>query len=324
MEWQEITVVTVPKAVEAVAEYFYRIGSGGVVIEDPELLQIKINEGKWDAFELPEEALQRTSPVVKGYLPVNNNLPNKLEQLKLGIEEIMARLGESPREISMVKVQEEDWANSWKAYFKPLKLGSKVVIKPSWEDYQATAEEIVLEMDPGMAFGAGTHATTAMSAVFLEKYLQSGFSVIDVGTGTGILAMIAASLGAQEVLALDYDDVAVKVAEDNIKQNGLDSLVTVKQNDLLSGIGIKAEMIVANIVAKTIIKLAIQAKSRLKSGGFFLVSGIITDRREEVFTALQGAGYDFLEEQIQEEWVAQVWRLRKCRDVSVLCSSREY
>ncbi|MGI6144680.1 MAG: 50S ribosomal protein L11 methyltransferase [Clostridia bacterium] len=309
MEWQEITVITVSEAVEAVAECFYQVGSGGVVIEDPELLKTKISEGNWDAFELPEERLYQSSPVVKGYLPINDSLPQKLEQLKLGIEEIMARLGEKNSEIRLAIVQEEDWANSWKVYFKPIKLGSRIVIKPTWEDYQAGEDEIVLEMDPGMAFGCGTHATTAMSALLLEKFLHPGFKVIDVGTGTGILAMIAASLGAEEVLALDYDEVAVKVAQENIQQNGLAHLITVKKNNLLVGVEQKVELIVANIVAATIIKLALQAKERLNQGGFFLVSGIIKERREEVFTALQEIGFVLREEKTQEDWVAQVWQL---------------
>lgn len=309
MEWQEITVITVSEAVEAVAECFYQVGSGGVVIEDPELLKTKISEGNWDAFELPEERLYQSSPVVKGYLPINDSLPQKLEQLKLGIEEIMARLGEKNSEIRLAIVQEEDWANSWKVYFKPIKLGSRIVIKPTWEDYQAGEDEIVLEMDPGMAFGCGTHATTTMSALLLEKFLHPGFKVIDVGTGTGILAMIAASLGAEEVLALDYDEVAVKVAQENIQQNGLAHLITVKKNNLLVGVEQKVELIVANIVAATIIKLALQAKERLNQGGFFLVSGIIKERREEVFTALQEIGFVLREEKTQEDWVAQVWQL---------------
>ena len=311
MEWQEITVITVPDAVEAVADCFYRLGSGGVVIEDPALLKTRINEGKWDAFALPAEMLQRSFPVVKGYLPVNEELPAKLEELKNGVEEILARLGkEAPGVVKFSILQEEDWANSWKAYFKPLKLGNKVVIKPSWESYDAGEGEIVLEMDPGMAFGTGTHITTAMCAAFLEKYLQPGDRVYDVGTGTGILAMMAASLGAQSVLALDYDQVAVRVAGENIAHNRLEQLVTVKQNDLLAGVEGKADFIVANIIADIILKLLPQVQARLRSGGLFLASGIIEERRAEVRQVAQAAGFELLEERSKDEWVAQVWRLK--------------
>lgn len=309
MEWQEITVITIPEALEAVAECFYQAGSGGVVIEDPELLKTRINEGRWDAFELPEEMLQRSYPVVKGYLPVNEVLPAKLEELKIGIAEVMARLCKEPGEIILARVNEEDWANSWKAYFKPLKLGQKIVIKPSWETYQVNEGEIVLEMDPGMAFGTGTHITTAMCAAFVEKYLQPGMSVYDVGTGTGILAMMAASLGAAEVLALDYDHVAVRVAGENIAHNGLQRVVQVRQNDLLAGVDAGADLIVANIIADIIIKLLPQVKTRLNPNGVFLASGIIEERREEVVKTAQAAGFILVDEQIKDEWVAQVWQL---------------
>lgn len=311
MEWQEIAVTALPEAVEAVAQCFYELGSGGVVIEDPTLIKARINEGKWDAFELSEEMLQRPYPVVKGYLPVNADLPAKLEELKDCLEEILSRLGEeSPGAVQFSILQEEDWANSWKVYFKPLKLGKKVVIKPTWEDYQAQEGELILEMDPGMAFGTGTHITTSMCAAFLEKYLQPEDRVYDVGTGTGILAMMAALLGAQSVLALDYDQVAVKVASENVVHNGLEKVVTVQQNDLLSGIAGKADIIVANIIADIILRLIPQVQVRLKQGGIFLASGIIEERRAEVIEAAQGAGFTLLDEQIKDEWVAQVWQLR--------------
>jgi ribosomal protein L11 methyltransferase len=311
MEWQEIAVTALPEAVEAVAQCFYELGSGGVVIEDPTLLKARINEGKWDAFELSEEMLQRPYPVVKGYLPVNADLPAKLEELKDCLEEILSRLGEeSPGAVQFSILQEEDWANSWKVYFKPLKLGKKVVIKPTWEDYQAQEGELILEMDPGMAFGTGTHITTSMCAAFLEKYLQPEDRVYDVGTGTGILAMMAALLGAQSVLALDYDQVAVKVASENVVHNGLEKVVTVQQNDLLSGIAGKADIIVANIIADIILRLIPQVQVRLKQGGIFLASGIIEERRAEVIEAANRAGFTLLDEQIKDEWVAQVWQLR--------------
>jgi ribosomal protein L11 methyltransferase len=311
MEWQEIAVTALPEAVEAVAQCFYELGSGGVVIEDPTLLKTRINEGKWDAFEISEEVLQRPYPVVKGYLPVNAELPAKLEELKNCLEEILSRLGqEAPGAVQLSILQEEDWANSWKVYFKPLKLGKKVVIKPTWEDYQAQEGELILEMDPGMAFGTGTHITTSMCAAFLEKYLQPGDGVYDVGTGTGILAMMAALLGAESVLALDYDQVAVKVASENVAHNGLEKVITVKQNDLLSGITGKADFIVANIIADIILRLLPQVQVRLKQGGIFLASGIIEERRAEVIEAAKGAGFTLLDEQIKDEWVAQVWQLR--------------
>ncbi|HHZ17591.1 MAG TPA: 50S ribosomal protein L11 methyltransferase [Clostridia bacterium] len=311
MKWQEIAVVALPETVEAVAECFYELGSGGVVIEDPALIKTKIEEGQWDAFELPEEILEQNFPVVKGYLPVNEELPGKLEELKNGLEAILARLGKkAPGGVKLAILDEEDWANSWKAFFKPLKLGSRIVIKPSWESYQAREGEQVIELDPGMAFGTGTHITTAMSAALLEKYLRMGDVVYDVGTGTGILAMMAATLGAHSVLALDYDQVAVEVARENIVQNGLEKIITVRQSDLLAGVEGKADLIIANIVADVILRLIPQAWVHLKEGGVFLTAGIIKERKAEVAAIAEANGLTLLEEQCQEEWVGQVWKFK--------------
>lgn len=312
MEWQEICVKTDPEAVEAVANVFYSLGSGGVVIEDPSELQRMAQSGQWDAFELPEESLTMTHPLVKGYLPFNEELPRKLEELTTELAEIMTRLGKEPCALTIKLVQEEDWANSWKVYFKPLKIGARLVVRPTWEEYQAEPDDLVVVLDPGMAFGTGSHATTTMCAHFLEEHLRPGARVIDVGTGSGILAMSAVLLGADEVLALDYDAVAVKVATENIVLNDLQNKITIRQNDLLTGVELKADFIVANIIADIIIRLLPQVKERLLPDGLFVSSGIIGDRRDDVVGVAEGLGFILLEEQIQEDWVAQVWQLRMC------------
>jgi len=312
MEWQEICVKTEPEAVEAVADVFYRLGSGGVVIEDPAELRRMASSGKWDAFELSEESLNRTHPLVKGYLPFNKELPGKLEALETELAEIMTRLGQEPYSWTSTLVNEEDWANSWKAYFKPLRISRRLVVRPTWEEYQQEEDDLVVVLDPGMAFGTGSHATTSMCAGFLEKYLQPWDQVIDVGTGSGILAMSAALLGASKVLALDYDAVAVKVAAENIAQNNLEEKITLRQNDLLAGVDYRAHFIVANIIASIIVRLLPQVKEHLLPEGYFVASGIISDRREEVVSAAVGLGFVLIEEQVQEDWVAQVWQMGKC------------
>lgn len=308
MDWLEITVVTEKEAVEAVADLFFCLGSGGVIIEDPEELQRVANSGEWDAFELPEESLQMTRPQVKGYLPCNEELPQKIEELTNELTEIMFRIGQEPCEILSKTVQKEDWANSWKAYFKPLKLGDRLVVRPSWEEYQAKEGELIIALDPGMAFGTGSHATTSMCCGFLEKYLRKGQKVLDVGTGSGILAMASALLGASEVLALDYDPVAVKVATENVQINNLEDKITVRKNDLLQGVTEKADLIVANIIADIIIRLFPQVGDNLLAGGFFVTSGVIEERRQDVMQAAAASGFELVEEKCQNGWVAQVWK----------------
>lgn len=312
MKWQEISITTSPEAIEAISELFYRLGSGGVVIEDPDLLKQRANSGLWDAFELPEEALAAERPVVKGYLPINHDLPHRLEELQAGAAEIMARLDQTECEMNLSELDEEDWANSWKAYFKPLKMGTQIVIKPTWESYTAQGKEHIIEMDPGMAFGTGSHSTTLMCAEFLEKYLKAGDHVIDVGTGTGILSMCAAFLGAQNVLALDYDAVAVRTARENISNNHLEKIIKVQQNDLLQGIEKKAHVITANIIADIIIRLFPQVKNCLEPAGILITSGVIGERKEDVEEAANLHDFALIEERIEKDWVAQVWKMREC------------
>ncbi len=312
MDWQEIKVTAEPEAIEAVSDVFYQLGSGGVVIEDPELLKKMASSGLWDACELSPDSFCQACPVVKGYFPMNEKLPAKIEELKREITEIAARLGQKPGELTVAVVREEDWANSWKAYFKPVHIGRHFVIRPTWEPYCARKGDIVIDLDPGMAFGTGNHVTTVMCAGFLEKYCRPGFQVFDVGCGTGILAMFAARLGAAPVLALDFDPVAVKVAQENIRLNRLQEHIRVRQNDLLTGVEGKADLIAANIIADIIIRLFPQVKQRLQPGGVFIASGIIGGRKADVAQAAGQLGFILAAEDEREDWVAQVWKLKGC------------
>lgn len=312
MEWQEVSVRTVYEALEAVSDLFYELGSGGVVIEDPQLLRNMSQSGLWDTFELPAEMFNKHLPVVKGYLPINENLKSKLEELKYGLQEITNRLENASWDISLLTLAEEDWAHSWKAYFKPSKVGNKIVIKPSWETFTPQEGELILELDPGMAFGTGNHATTSMCVKLLEKYLQPGMEVIDVGTGTGILAMSAATLGAEKVLALDFDEVAVRVARENTIRNGLEKKIILAQNDLLHGRTEKVQLVVANIIADVIIRLLPQVETRLDPKGYFIASGIISERKNDVCEAALKLGFSLVEEKEEDDWVAQVWQIKGC------------
>lgn len=312
MNWQEVSVKTTPEAIEAVSDFFCLLGSGGVIIEDPDDLRRMAQSGQWDAFEFPEERVKRTDPVIKGYLPVNTELPGKLEELQAGLAEIASRLGQASYQTNAVTVCDEDWANSWKAYFKPVKISDRLVIRPTWEPYTAGEGEIVLDLDPGMAFGTGSHVTTVMCVRLLEKYIRPGHSVIDVGTGTGILAMGAACLGAGEVLAVDNDPVAVKAARENIELNHLADKVRVETNDLLRGLDLSADLITANIIADIIIKLLPQAKAGLSSDGILIASGIIAGRKNDVATVARAWGFVLEEEREEEGWVAQVWKMKEC------------
>ncbi|MDD4334813.1 MAG: 50S ribosomal protein L11 methyltransferase, partial [Desulfotomaculaceae bacterium] len=198
----------------------------------------------------------------------------------------------------------EDWAGAWKKYYKPVRVGRRLVIKPSWEDYQPLAGDLIIEMDPGMAFGSGTHATTALCLRLLEKYVRPGSSVYDIGTGSGILAIAAARLEAGKVRAVDIDPVACKTAAENVAGNNAGTVVSVQQGNLAEPLPYGADLIVANIIANVIAGFAPHAAAALKPGGIFIASGIIRERAEMVRKAFAAAGLAICEEQADGLWIA--------------------
>lgn len=213
-------------------------------------------------------------------------------------------------EISHEGVCEDDWADSWKQYYKPIKTGKRLVIVPVWEEYEAAENEITVLMDPGMAFGTGTHETTRLCAGFVENYTKDGCSVLDVGCGSGILAIAAARLGAGECFACDIDPVAVRVARENTELNSTPNVRCevsdlLKQTPKISG---GYDVIVANIVADIIIRLAPDVGDYLAENGVFIVSGIIEERAEEVVSVLHENGYSVEEERRENGWYAAALR----------------
>lgn len=308
MKWAEVSIQTSHEATEAVANIFHDLGATGVVIEDPELINSYRRSGNWDYCDIPEETDTETV-VIKAYLPVDDELDDKLKEFERRVDELIAHhINKGKGQIDWREVQEEDWATSWKNYFHPIAVGQRVVIKPSWEEYAQAPDEIVIELDPGMAFGTGTHHTTAMCIRCLEQVIQAGDIVFDVGTGSGILAVAAAKLGAAHVQAVDLDGVAVRVAQENIILNQVETKITLAQGDLLTGVDGRANVIVANIIADVIIRLLPDVPARLADGGVFIGSGIIADRLGDVTEAIMANG--LVVDKIVEEggWAAVVAR----------------
>ncbi|MFA7466851.1 MAG: 50S ribosomal protein L11 methyltransferase [Desulfotomaculaceae bacterium] len=298
-KWREITVFTPREQLDNVAAIFHELGSGGVVIEDPAFILECIRLGNTETIA-PTLVPTDEETAVKAYFPCDDSLSERLETISL-------QLGELSLRWQTGEVCEEDWATSWQSYYKPVQVGRHLVVKPSWEEYNTAPGDIVIEMDPGMAFGCGTHATTAMCLALLEEHLRGGETVCDVGTGSGILAVAAALLGAGQVIAVDLDEVAIRTARENISRNGVDDRVTVLGGDLLNNLaGVKADVLVANIIADVIIRLAPDAFAALKPGGLFIASGIIRDRAEEVRQTFLAAGLEPLSTKEDDEWVALV------------------
>lgn len=304
INWQEVSIKTDKSAIDEVSDILMDCGAGGVAIEDPEMITEKIKENSWDAYEFPEELLNRDFVLVKAYFPKDAKPDNELAELRRRLHifntEIMPG---SVREINFCEVQEEDWANSWKAYYKPVKAGSRVVIKPTWEEYEPCEGELIVELDPGMAFGTGTHPTTVMCIKSLEKLITGDETVFDIGTGSGILAITAAKLGAAQVTAVDIDEVAVRSATANVALNNVDDRVNVFAGNLLDNVKGQADLVVANIVADIIKLVCPDAAKAVKRGGTFLASGIIAPRGQDVIEAVEQAGF-VIKETIQEgDWL---------------------
>lgn len=284
-------------AVDLISDIFYDFGLQGVVVEDPD---IDPEEEDW-----AEDAIGRAGcNSVTAYLPEDSQTETRCRMLEKKLSHLKERFDLNSR-ISYKKLDDEDWAQAWKAYFWPLKISRHIVVKPTWREYQATPEEIVIELDPGMAFGTGTHPTTVLCVAMIEKYLKKGDNFLDVGTGSGILMIAAASLGAARVCGIDKDETAVEIAAANLKLNGiLPPRFQVKTENLVDETKETYDIIAANILTHVILDLIVDIKRVLNPGGIFICSGIIEKNEKQVTAALKNIGFEIIEVVSQEEWVA--------------------
>jgi ribosomal protein L11 methyltransferase len=209
-------------------------------------------------------------------------------------------------------IDETDWAESWKAYFWPQKIGRKIVIKPSWREYTPAPDDIIVEIDPGMAFGTGTHPTTSLCIEMIETYLRKGDAFLDIGTGSGILMVTAAKLGAGRLIGIDNDVLAVEIARKNLLLNNIiPEKFDVFAGDLAETINNKFHFVAANILTEAIISLLDQVPKILIDGGVFVCSGILEEKKALILSKMEKLGFDILDAVIQEKWVAIAGRLRK-------------
>lgn len=212
-------------------------------------------------------------------------------------------------DLTLSGMKEEDWANSWKKYYKPIRIAHRLMVVPTWEEYEPQEGDLILKMDPGMAFGTGTHETTRLCATLTEDYMKPGARVLDVGTGSGILAIAASKLGAGEVMAYDIDPVAVRVAQENCDVNGCEN-VTCGISDLLAGVDTKGglyDFVCANIVADIIVRMADDILRYMKPGGLLAVSGIIDTQAERVHAALIKGGLTHILTRAENDWNAMLF-----------------
>lgn len=303
--WIEVTVITSHEAVEAVSAVLYDLGVSGVAIEDPkDIIESNTNPKEWDYVEerlLPEDTGEAK---VKGYFIYTDKFQNIISNIKNSVDRLEEfGLKKGRGEVTTKEVKEQDWANTWKQYYKPFKIGDHIVIKPTWEDYLEKEGDIVIELDPGMAFGTGDHETTKMCILLLSEYVKKFSTVFDIGCGSGILSIAASKLGADNVIGVDIDDVAVKAARENVCISGLNN-VDIRKGNLIDVIEDKADIIVANIIADAIINLCKDVPKLLKKDGVFIASGIIKDRLQDVEYALNKNGFEIIKNMEMGEWAA--------------------
>jgi ribosomal protein L11 methyltransferase len=305
-EWLEVTIITSSEAVEAVYGILYNTDVQGVSIEDPQDVEFKKkNPGDWDYFD--ETLLDiKEGAIIKAYYKEDEKFEDNMKYIRESFD-AMGDYGIDKGKgiITVTKVNEEDWENNWRKYYKPSRVGERIVIKPIWEEYQGQSGDIIVELDPGMAFGTGTHETTRMCIKALEKYVKKDSIVFDIGTGSGILAIVAAKLDAAKVIGVDLDPVAVDSAKKNVEYNKLDN-IEILHGNLLDVVKGKADIVVANIIADVILILMDDVKKCLNKGGYFISSGILKDRKDEVSAKLTEAGFDIVEANVDGEWAAIV------------------
>jgi ribosomal protein L11 methyltransferase len=285
-------------AMEIISDIFSELHTQGVVLEDP---SSDPHEG-W--------GIEANKPgdyhAVTGYFPENHQAENRRLLLEEKLFNLNGQHNLSTR-IVYQDIDEQDWANSWKKYFKPQKIGHRIVVKPTWHDYYPQSDEIVLEIDPGMAFGTGTHPTTAMCVRMLEKYVKKGDFCLDVGTGSGILMLVAHRLGGDRLLGTDRDEMAVTVARQNLLRNDVPAeKFNLIVADLLEGIKGRYRVVTANILSEIIVVLLNNLSEVLYPGGLFIASGIIEENKDMVIKKMTEQGLKILDMEIQEQWVVIV------------------
>lgn len=280
--------------------------SNNLQIEDYSDIDLKTCYG-----DLIDEAIlnaDKTVASVSVYIPAERNLAECISFLRERFREI----GLEPIRLETVGVREEDWANSWKAYYKPVRIGRRLVIVPAWERYEAAPDDLVVRMDPGMAFGTGTHESTRLVIGMLERYTKPGCRMLDVGTGSGILAICASRLGAGECYAYDVDPMAVRVAKDNIRESGLTN-IRCGESDLLRQVDRSRpyDLICANLVADIILRMIPDLGPLMHRDSVLLTSGIICERSREVIDCFEEYGYRVLEQPEENGWCALAVRRKE-------------
>ena len=306
MQWVELVVHTTTDGTDDVSGILIDSGASGTMIEDrADIPDPSKPHGIWEIIDpslldsMPEDVL------VHAWFEPDEHFSGLRDSLLAELTELSSDHADyGSLKLEVRSVDDREWAGSWKKFFKPFRATDHLVVKPTWEPFEPSPEDVVIEIDPGMAFGSGTHETTGMCLSLLEELIKGGEDVIDVGTGSGILAIGAALFGAGSVLAVDIDPDAVRVASENAQHNHVAGIVTVQHGNLLEKTDAVCDICVANIISDVVISFAAPLVPHIRPGGLFISSGIVSSRADEVENALVSAGYTIIEKKTRGEWVA--------------------
>lgn len=324
MNYYELQIETAGPGVELVENELTELGITQFAVDDPNL-DIQMMDEAWGTEYVDrEEILARkdrsaTVTVYTETLEEAETIRRKLQDWMPAVRNRLASsvYGENLNadslgsgKIRLTLRGDEEWKDKWKAYFKPTKITEHIVVCPSWEEYEPTSdEEVVISIDPGMAFGTGTHETTALTTLLMEKYLKPGEKVLDVGCGSGILSIIAARLGASQVLGIDIDDEAVTASEENGERNGVMDTARFQIGDLTEGVDFQADVVVANLLTHLVLRLSPDIPKHMLPGGRYVTSGILVEQEASVVQALEELGFTVLETAEKGDWCCIAARL---------------
>ena len=293
MKWIELTVDVPPEYAEPMSEIFHRYGHGGVAIEQ----EAGYNPDEGESPPVPDFV------TIKTYLPVDNTMERRRNQIDIGVRLVAHLATISP--LKEKYVEEEDWQNAWKEHFHPLRIGRHLVICPTWRTVETSESDILIHLDPGMAFGTGHHPTTRTCMEILERDTKPGYRILDVGCGSGILSVVAVKVGATSALGLEIDPVAARAGEENVRINGIEDKVQIVQGTLPSPLAEARsfDIVAANISAKVVTDLAQHLIDSVAIGGKLIAGGIIEPHVEDVTKALNAVGASIDETFIDGDWV---------------------
>ena len=323
MKYIETVIYTSVEGIDSVTNMLKEMGIEGIIIENPRDLEEfmnKKNSYDWDYIDNKVMELREVEPNIKFYLEPTKKGNKQFDTIKIkammlknkeyeGVFGPDVTLGRMYVDSKLV--DDEDWKENWKEFFKTVRVTDKIVIKPSWEEYEKEKQDdLIIEIDPGMAFGTGTHATTSLCLKLIEKYLKKGDFVLDVGCGSGILSIASSRLGALKTLGVDIDPIAVAISRENVELNKLADTVEIIEGDLAKRVSFKADIIAANLMADLVIMLTEDVAKHLKENGIYISSGILLEKQFAVAEKIRSCHFEIIEILEQDDWCAIAARYR--------------